>query len=113
MPQRAAHCATTNGALLRQATRRRQACWIASILLLPAMGWRLPATALSRYRDGIARHALFNNMVQFTAPKHLRLAAIAFALRRNIRLQNRVPASNDLLPDKASADATVRLPEAG
>lgn len=68
---------------------------------------------LARYRDGIARVDLSKDISSFPTPRYLLLAAIAFALRRNARLQSRVPTSDDFMPDKAFMDAIAILPDPG
>lgn len=68
---------------------------------------------LARYRDGIARNDLFNDVMPFRTPRYLLLAAIAFSLRRNARLQNGVPTPDDFVPDKAFVDAIAILPDPG
>ena len=67
---------------------------------------------LARYRDRIAREDVNEHTLSPYPLKYLSLATIAFSLRRNIRLQNRVPTSDDLLPDKAFENAIHMLPDA-
>jgi hypothetical protein len=67
---------------------------------------------LVNYRDSMAKKDLLSNMYGNSTPRYLLLAAIAFSLRRNIRLQNRAPTSDDLFPDKAFRDAIAVLPDA-
>lgn len=67
---------------------------------------------LARYRDQLATKDLNRNTFPFHSLKYLSLATIAFSLRRNSRLQNRVPTSDDPLPDKAFENAIHILPDA-
>jgi hypothetical protein len=62
--------------------------------------------------DWIASEDLNHHTFPFHSPKYLSSATIAFPLRRNSRLQNRIPASGDLFPDKAFENAIHSLPDA-
>jgi hypothetical protein len=83
-----------------------------NLIAVPEQASATSLDQLARYRDRIAREDLHRNMLEWPTPRSLLLAAIAFSLRRNIRLQNGVPALADLLPDKAFADAIAILPDA-
>ena len=82
------------------------------LIQVPAQTFATSLENLARYRDGIARLDLNQNTFRVGPTKYLLLATIAFALRRNRRLQNRVPTSDDLLPDKAFENAIHILPDA-
>jgi hypothetical protein len=83
-----------------------------NLIAVPEQASAISLEELARYRDGIARQDLFNNIYESIVPRYLLLAAIALSLRRNIRLQNGVPTSTDLLPDKAFVDAIAISPDA-
>ena len=82
------------------------------LIVAPEQASAVSLKELARYRDGIARQDLSANTCSRPTPRYLLLAAIAFSLRRNIRLQNRAPTSDDLFPDEAFRDAIAILPDA-
>lgn len=82
------------------------------VIATPAQASAISLDELAYYRDGIAKKDLWSDMVDCFPPRYLLLAAIAFSLRRNIRLQNRAPTSHvDLLPDQAFVDDIVNSPD--